>query len=294
MGEIGGAVAAVLSSAFGGTAIGATRYLAPFADPLLIGVLRFGIGFGLMAPIALLRREIWPKRADWPQTIGLGLVFFALFPIVFNAALGDTTAARGALALSTIPLQTMLIAAAFGIEPLTLRKSAGVLIAMAGVALALLSGLGAAPATAWRGDLLMLLAALLMSLASIGSRGAIRRSGPLSFMAAAMAVGTLALVLLGASRGSFTVIAEFGRVQWFAAIYLGIVGGALAFLLWSLGIRHATPTQIGISVTVNPISAALVGAAFLGEPIGWNIPVGLLAVLVGIWVAVVPPKARPA
>ncbi len=40
-----GLAAAILSSAFGGTAIVATRYLAGAMDPILIGALRFGGGF---------------------------------------------------------------------------------------------------------------------------------------------------------------------------------------------------------------------------------------------------------
>ena len=40
------------------------------------------------------------------------------------------TTARGALALSTLPLLTMVVGALLGAEAMTLRKSAGVLIAV--------------------------------------------------------------------------------------------------------------------------------------------------------------------
>src|SRR5262249_42599479 len=43
-----------------------------------------------------------------------------------------TTAVRGALALSMTPVLTMLTAAIFGIEPLSRRKSLGVMIATGG------------------------------------------------------------------------------------------------------------------------------------------------------------------
>lgn len=58
--------------------------------------------------------------------------------------------------LSVLPLLTMVVAAALGIETLsTTRKAVGVLVAMAGVTVALGPGLGGAPAGAWRGDLVM-------------------------------------------------------------------------------------------------------------------------------------------
>ena len=140
MNEAWGVLAAVLSSALGGTSIGATRFLVSAIDPLAIGSFRFGIGFLLLLPVALLRGRQWPPRRDWPAVAGLGLLFFAAFPILFNASLIFTTAARGALALSTLPLLTMVVGAALGSEPLTARKTAGVLVAISGVSMALLTG----------------------------------------------------------------------------------------------------------------------------------------------------------
>ena len=125
MTEAWGVLAAVLSSALGGTSIGATRFLVSAIDPLAIGSFRFGIGFLLLLPVALFRGRQWPPRRDWPAVAGLGLLFFAAFPILFNASLIFTTAARGALALSTLPLLTMVVGAALGSEPLTARKTAG-------------------------------------------------------------------------------------------------------------------------------------------------------------------------
>ena len=119
MGETFGVFAAILSSALGGTSIGATRYLVSAIDPLAIGSFRFGIGFLLLLPLTLLRSDRWPGRGDWAVAVGLGLLFFALFPILFNASLIFTTAARGALALSTLPLLSLVIGAALGAEALT-------------------------------------------------------------------------------------------------------------------------------------------------------------------------------
>ena len=64
MGELGGVLAAVLSSALGGTSIGATRYLAPVLDPLAIGSFRFGIGVVLLVPLALRHIGTRPGRRD--------------------------------------------------------------------------------------------------------------------------------------------------------------------------------------------------------------------------------------
>src|SRR5262245_23017734 len=289
--ESWGVLAAVLSSALGGTSIGATRYLVNAIDPLAIGSFRFGIGFLLLLPLVLIQGRGWPSRRDWPAVIGLGLLFFAAFPILFNASLVFTTAARGALALSTLPLLTMAVGAALGSEQLTLRKTIGVLVTITGVAMALLSGLSAAPEGAWRGDLLMVAAALCMALYSIWSKPFIRRSGPVPFTTLAMAAGAAVLIILSLRRGSFGPVAAFGPPQWLGVLYLGAFGSALTFYLWALALERTTPTRVAISVTVNPIAASLVGAALLDEPLRWNLIAGIVTVFAGIWIATT--EARP-
>ncbi len=285
MSELWGVVAAAASSALGGTSIAATRYLVGHLDPLAIGSFRFGIGCLLLAPVALLGDRRWPDRRDWLQTAGLGLLFFALFPILFNASLIHTSSARGALALSTLPLLSLVVGAALGRERLTARKTAGVLIAMAGVGFALLSGLGHAQPQAWRGDLLMIAAALCMALYGIWSKPVIGRCGPIPFTTVAMAVGAAALVLISLLRGSFDAVAQFAVPQWSAALYLGVIGAALTFYLWAFALGKASPTSVAVTVTVNPVTASLVAAALLNEPIGWNLVIGIVVVGIGIWLA---------
>jgi drug/metabolite transporter (DMT)-like permease len=293
MNELVGVLAALLSSALGGTSVGATRYLVGTCDALTLGAFRFGIGFALLLPIALTGRANWPARADWPGVAGLGLLFFALFPALFNASLLFTTAARGALALSTLPVLTMLVGAALGAEALTLRKAAGVLVAMLGVAIALLSGLAAAPRGAWKGDLLMAGAALCMALYSVWSKPFVRRSAPVTFAAMGMAVGAACLIVTAGARGGFAAVQGFAAPQWLAIGYLGVFGGALTFLLWAIALGRTTPTRVAISVTVNPVTASLVGAVLLGEPIGWNLIVGMAAVFAGIWLATIAGPGTP-
>jgi drug/metabolite transporter (DMT)-like permease len=288
VGELIGVLAAVLSSALGGTAIGATRYLRDTADPLTLGVVRFGIGVILLLPAALVQargRPRWPSGPDLARTAGLGLLFFALFPVLLNASLAATTAARGALALSTLPLLTMAVGAGLGVEALTWRKGAGVLVATAGVALALVGGLGAAPPGAWRGDLLMVAAAFCMALYNVWSRPLIRRTGPIPFTVAAMAVGVVVLSAIAGASGGLDGVPDLGLVQILALLYLGVAGGALSLLLWSFALARTTPTRVAVSVTVNPVTASLVGALLLGEPIGWTLVAGLAAVLAGITIA---------
>jgi drug/metabolite transporter (DMT)-like permease len=285
MNEQAGVLIAILSSALGGTAAAVTRYLVSSADPITLAILRWGFGFLCVLPVALVLRVRWPERADWRGVAALGLSFFGLFFVLYNIAVGYTTAARASLALSTLPLQTMVVGALLGIEPLTARKSAGVAIAMLGVFAALGSGLAAAPPGAWRGELIMTGAVLCMAFYNVWSRPFIRRSSALGFLTVGMGAGAAALFLVGLLTGRLAVLSDFGAKDWIAGIYLGVAGGALAFILWVLALEKATPTRVANTMTVNPAAAALLAAVLVSEPITLNLIVGMIAVFSGIWIA---------
>jgi drug/metabolite transporter (DMT)-like permease len=280
-----GVLAAVASSAIGGIAGGATRFVVHATDPVTLGVFRFGTGFLILLPIALFMKSRWPKGRDWVAVAALGILFFFAFSVLFNLAYTYTTAARGALTLSTMPLMTMLVGAALGIETLTLRKTAGVLIAMAGVLFALAFGLSNAPAGAWRGELVMFAATFCMSLYNVWSRPFIARSDPLAFLTAGMGAAAFCLLVWALAIRGFDAAAQFGTPQWLAIAYLGVIGSAGAFILWVFALSRTSPTKTAVTITVNPVFASIVGAVAIGEGIGLNLIVGLAAVAVGIWLA---------
>ena len=260
-----GVLAAVLSTALGGTAIVATRFLAGAADPITIGLLWFAGGWALLLPLALIKGEQWPGRRDWPAVIGLALLFFGLFPVLFNAALIYTTAARGALALSTTPLITMLVAALLRIESLTIRKSVGLVL-----------GHGR------RGDCLgrepvCLSARCLARRCSYAGRG--RLHGALHGLVATLNPARWPDFVRRHGHGdrgglpgcSFV---GCGRDRGRDGVRRAAVGGcalsghrAGIYYLWSFALGTVSPTIVALTVTVNPITAAIFGALVLGEPI---------------------------
>jgi drug/metabolite transporter (DMT)-like permease len=280
-----GVMLALISSCLGGSAAAVTRYLVGNADPITLAILRWAIGFICLLPVALLLRLRWPPRSDLVAVAALGVCFFGLFFVFYNIAVSYTTAARAALALSTLPLQTMVVGALLGIEPLTKRKTVGVGIAVLGVAAALVSGLSAAPPGAWRGELIMVGAVLCMSFYNVWSRPFMQRSSALGFLTVGMGAGAAALILVGVLTGRVEVLASFGAPQWIAGIYLGVGGGALAFILWVMALERATPTRVANTMTVNPVAAGLLATQLVGEPIAPNLVIGLVAVFAGIWIA---------
>ncbi|MBO0754248.1 MAG: DMT family transporter [Bradyrhizobiaceae bacterium] len=286
MGDIIGVLAAVASSSLGGLSVAVTRLVVGATDPITLGAFRFGIGGLLILPLVWRQGQTLPEARALAPIAGLGFLYFGLFPVLFNGSLIYTTAARGSLALSTLPVLTMLVGAILRVERLTYPKTAGVFIATFGVAVALLTGLDSARADAWRGDLLMMAAALCMALYSVWSKPLAERYGTLVYTALAMAFGASALVLLAWVHAGFAAAIGFGSLEWSAIGFLGVFGGAVTFLLWSYALERTTPTRVAVSVTVNPIVSGIFGVYALGEPVTINLVIGLLLVAAGISIAI--------
>src|SRR4029077_3421512 len=185
----------------------------------------------------------------------------------------------------TLPLQTMVVGAVLGIEKLTARKSLGVGIAVLGVVAALASGLSGAPPGAWRGELIMTGAVLCMAFYNVWSRPFMQRSSALGFLTVGMGTGAAALIMVGSLTGSAAALSQFRTPQWIAGLYLGLAGGALAFILWVLALQWASPTRVANTMTVNPVAEGRLATKLVGEPITANLVLGLVAVFAGIWLA---------
>jgi drug/metabolite transporter (DMT)-like permease len=186
----------------------------------------------------------------------------------------------------------MVVAALLRIEPLTMRKTGGVTVAIVGVAIALIAGLADAPPGAWRGDLIMLGGSLCFALYSVWSRPFIARSSPITFVTAGMGAGSACMLVLASANGGLAASGGFGVSQWIAILYLGAVGGALTFFLWVFALERTTPTRVASTITLNPVTASLLAALLVSEPIGLNLLVGVIGVGTGIWIASTNPRAR--
>src|SRR5579859_7393902 len=187
------AAAAALSA---GAAVVATRFVIGETDPFSLVFYRYVISVVCFAPFL---PTIWPRdklaASEYVKIALFGILFFVFFPWAFNASLQYNPAARGAVGLATVPIQTLLVAAAFGKERLTAAKTSGVALAFSGIIVAFgAAAFGHDNSNALLGDGLMLLGVLCAATYSVFSRATLMRHGPLFVTAMAMAFAVLALL----------------------------------------------------------------------------------------------------
>ena len=277
--------AAGLSSFLGGSAIVATRFVVPEAGVLPVVFLRFAGAGLLMLAFTLPRTGLPVTGRDMPVLAALGLVQFALFPWLFTSSLALIPAARAALVLSTQPLVTLALAVITGRERLTATKLAGGLLALAAVAFALGDRLSAGGEQAWHGDLYMFGAVVSGSIYNVASSFALRRHRARVAASVMVPVGAVAAGVWLLWQGDASAVGRISAAGWWALVYLMSLGGAVTFFLWIWALEHTTPSRVALAVTLNPVSAAILGGVVLAEPLGWRLLVGLAGIVAALVLA---------
>lgn len=273
------AAAAIAALLFGASVVG-VRIAVRDVPPLTLAFLRFTQGaIVLGAGLALFRRDLFRvERRDLPYLALLGFVFYTVFPVSFNAGLQYLEASQAALIIATTPLWTLLIARSVTRERLAMRQVIGVAVSIFGVAIVMLDcGLGRASVT---GDLLLLTTALCGAIYNVLAKRMLVKYDSVTVSFYAMLFGSL--LLAPSLAGSH--LTNLSRDIWILIALLGVLGGGVAFTLWTVALRRLSPTEVAVYINLNPISASLLAAVMLGERITPMFGVGFVAVAAGVLV----------
>ncbi len=276
-----------------GATIVATRFVVGQTDPVSLALMRYAIGALCLVPFALAARRVRWQPHDLLPIAVLGIVQFGVVVLLLNYAVQSISAGRAALIFATFPLLTLLFAALLGHERLSVTKTAGVIVTIAGVAVTMIDKVGAASA-GWYGDAAAVLSAVCGAACSVLYRPYLRRYDPLPVGALAMLASVFFLALLAAPSGFFLEAPALTVAGWGAVIFVGLSSG-LGYWLWLWALSRAPATRVTVFLALGPVTALVLGGLFLGEAVSPLALLGVVAVVLGLWLAYRPetPAARP-
>jgi drug/metabolite transporter (DMT)-like permease len=279
--------AAATSGILVGATIVATRFVIDQSSPASLALLRYTIGACCLLPLALLSRGMRFERGDLLPIAVLGIIQFAVVVTLLNYALQFIPSARAALLFATFPLMTMILAAALGREQVTAAKALGILLTIAGVGLALGEKVvesGNPAGGHWIGEAAVLGSAFSGALCSVLYRPYLRKYPTLPVSALAMVTSVAFLALFAAGEGFFQAVPRYTAGGWLAVLFIGISSG-VGYYLWLWALNHTAATNVTVFLALSPVTATVLGALFLAEPITNTTLFGLLCVALGLWVA---------
>lgn len=258
-----------------GTTYLVTTELLPAGHPLLAGLLR-SLPAGL---IAIAATRTLPRGAWWFKAAALGaLNIGAFFPLLFLAAErlpgGVAAAVAGVQPLIILGLGAMVLRER--IRPLTaaaaVAGTGGVALVVLGPAaqldaLGILAALGGVTATA-------------MGMILTKRWGRPSGVGPVAYAGWQLTAGGLLLLPLTLLFEGLPASLDLGAVLGY--VWLGTVGGLLAYTLWFRGIQQLPVIAPGLLALLSPVVATVLGTAVAGETIAPLQAVGMAVVLVAL------------
>jgi drug/metabolite transporter (DMT)-like permease len=290
-----GNIAAFAGSCLLGGAVVATRKIIGDVAPLNLAFLRYAIGGACLAALVSMLRPgaLRIPRDQLPRIALLGVLMYALFPVLFNTSLRYTTASRGAVILALMPLFTAVLGAFARSERLRPVQWLGVMLSIGGVAVVFAeSGLGFADGrNVALGNALMVVAALAGAVYSVRARPYLQRFGAPPVAAIAMLSGAALLLLPALVRGVVGEMRAASTETSLLVLYLAIPGGALGFFLTTVALSRLSATQATLYINLNPIVATILAALLLDEPLTRWFGLGFVLVVIGLLLANMPRRS---
>jgi len=264
---------------------------------------------GAPSPASLSRRREGPS---WALYAVLGLSGVFAYNCFFFYGLTLTGASESSLIIASSPVVVAVLSSVFLGEGLGPRKTAGILLSVAGVAVVVVGApAGAAPAAAGTagagaaapvtagprltGDLLMLGAVFSWAVYSLLGKRVLAHVGAFTATSRAVWWGTLFFSLPVLVKHGPAVLSLFGPREVLSLLYLGLVSTVFGFVAWYRGLSGTEVSRAAVFLNLVPVSTLTIAAFTLGERPGWLQLLGGLMVITGVWMvtAAANPTMRP-
>jgi len=259
-----------------------------FTPTLYIG-LRLGLaGLGFVVVYTLrIGNRRWPKGGDlWGRGFVIGILGTAIPMTGIVSSLQYLSSGLASILITVNPAITVLMAHYFlNDEPLTRRKSSGVLLALGGAVLLVARGESGLPDVHQAnpvGYLLVLGGMLFGSIMTIYARKYMQNLNAFDVTGIRMFAGALVVLPAALLFEGF----DMSRVDLqgvMGLLFAAVVGTFLGFLLSFYNIQQFGATAAVMTSYVVPVVAGLIGIFLLNEQITWGMMAGILLIIFGVW-----------
>jgi drug/metabolite transporter (DMT)-like permease len=273
-------------SAIWGSSFIFMRYLAPLIGPVATADMRMFIAglFLVLFFLAVRFKPEWRKNAK--QYLVIGLLNSAVPFLLYSAAALVLPASMEAIFNSLSPMFGAVFSALWLNEPLSVRKIAGLLLGICGVAL--MSSLSALPATSATAFAIIacLCAPACYGLAGVYIKKRASAIKPMAIAGGSQLLGGLALMplLIVAPPTAASITLPVALL----VVSFAVLCSAIAYLIYYRLIADIGPTKALTVTFLIPVFAMVWGLLFLRERITLSMAAGAAIILAGTFLVAAP------
>ena len=276
----------LLTAIFWGGTFVAGRSLAQNVGPFSAAFFRFAIA-SLFLIFLTWKAEgkltVLKKRQILPVLL-LGLTGVFSYNLFFFKGLKLIEASRAAIIIANNPILIALFSAVFFKEKLNSLKITGILISVSGAIVVISRGnlFEILQGNLGLGEFYIFLCVLSWVIFSLLGKTVMADLSPLSSVTYSALTGTI-LLFAPALREGLADGIYYSISDWWNIFYLGFFGTVLGFVWFYEGINRIGPTKAGLFINFVPISAILLAALILAEPLTLSLLIGTLLVSTGVY-----------
>ena len=259
----------------------ALRGLSPVQ--IVFGQLTFG-AIVLLSTLAVRRQPLPHAAREWAYLAGMAVLANIAPYLLFSWSEQHISSGLAGVLSGTTPLCTLLLARAFGVGRLTAARVLGLVLGLVGVVLLAAPWHDGSRAVSIGGVLAALGAATCYAGSYVYARRLLTNRGtePLVLSAAQLTAGTLLLSVMTPWIGRQPIMLT-GTVA-LSVVALGVASTGIAYVLNYRLIQDEGPTAASMTNYLTPVVAVVLGVAFVGERLSWNLVVGTAVILLGVWI----------
>lgn len=268
-----------------GSSVVAGKLMVDELPVFLASAMRFVLALIILIPIIKLREGGLPRISarSWWMLALQSLCGSFLFTLFLLYGLTQTSPASAGIITATTPACMGLIAWLFLKDRPSMRTGLGIALSVLGVlVINMVQGGGVSGSNPLLGNLLVLGAVLFESIFLLVRKTVPEPLSPLAVSTIISLFGLLWFLPMGAYEAWTTDLAAISVTGWLTVFYYGAFVTVLAYLFWFAGITKVAASTAGVFTAVMPVSALVLSALVLGEPIGWPQLTGCGCVLGGI------------
>jgi len=260
----------------------AKRVLAEI-DPLAVAFVRAAGSATVFALLLAARRGFATiSRADLWRAAPLGLLGITANQFLFIVGLSHTSASHSGILIAMLPVYVLGLSVLSRQESLTLPRTAGIAVALAGVALVALEKGIDFRSEYLKGDLITIAAGLSFACYTVAGKPVLRDLGALRTTTLAFLTGAPALIVLGSGPFMRQPWASVSTTALYGLGFMVFLGTISAYLLYYFAVSRIDPSQVAAFMYLQPLVAALVAFTFAGERLTRSFVVGGMLVLAGV------------
>jgi drug/metabolite transporter (DMT)-like permease len=254
-------------------------------SPLALTFLRF-IGASLVFWIAaFLFKAPKASKKDVLIMIAASFLGIALNQMSFVTGLSSTSPVDASIVVTLTPVLTMIAAAIFLREPITVLKAVGVFIGCAGALLLILTSASVGnEERSWSGNLFCLMSCIAYALYLTLFKNLIQRNHPLTLMKWMFLFGSIMVFPLCYKPLCEVPFAQLPLEMWGKIAYIILAATFLTYLLIPVAQVRIRPTTLSMYNYLQPIVTTLV-AVYMGMgTFGWQKALAAGLIFAGVYV----------